>query len=102
MNCRRVMPSEESTLVGLPPPLRGRVGERGKPRAPIEEMRGQRIKEKMDEDASRVLALRQAIERAAPLSLTLPRKGGGNPSAGASLTYEDVEGDIGVGAGTSQ
>jgi very-short-patch-repair endonuclease len=33
-----------------------------------------------------VIAIRQAAEPAAPLSLTLPRKGGGNPSAGASLT----------------
>ena len=28
-----------STLVRLPPPLRGRVGERGKPRALMDEMR---------------------------------------------------------------
>ena len=33
-----------------------------------------------------LLAIQQAAEQAAPLSLTLPRKGGGNPSAGASLT----------------
>src|SRR5215204_3244125 len=31
-------------------------------------------------------AMMQAAEQAAPLSLTLPRKGGGNPSAGASPT----------------
>jgi hypothetical protein len=31
-------------------------------------------------------AMHQAIEQASPLSLTLPRKGGGNPFAGASLT----------------
>jgi very-short-patch-repair endonuclease len=33
-----------------------------------------------------LLAIQQAAEQAAPLSLTLPRKGGGNPSAGPSLT----------------
>jgi very-short-patch-repair endonuclease len=33
-----------------------------------------------------VLSILEAAEQAAPLSLTLPRKGGGNPSAGASLT----------------
>jgi hypothetical protein len=49
-----------------------------------------------DEDASIVLAMHQAIEQAAPLSLTLPRKGGENSSAGASLTCADVEHDIGI------
>ncbi|MCP1973255.1 endonuclease domain-containing protein [Bradyrhizobium elkanii] len=34
------------------------------------------------------LAILQAAEQAAPLSLTLPRKGGGNPSADASLTSD--------------
>ncbi|VIO67616.1 endonuclease domain-containing protein [Bradyrhizobium ivorense] len=34
------------------------------------------------------LAILQAAEQAVPLSLTLPRKGGGNPSAGASLTSD--------------
>ncbi|VIO66383.1 hypothetical protein CI1B_15050 [Bradyrhizobium ivorense] len=34
------------------------------------------------------LAILQAAEQAVPLSLTLPRKGGGNPSAGESLTSE--------------
>jgi very-short-patch-repair endonuclease len=38
------------------------------------------------------LAILQAAEQAAPLSLTLPRKGGGNPSADASLT-NDIEGE---------
>jgi very-short-patch-repair endonuclease len=39
-----------------------------------------------------VLSILEAAEQAAPLSLTLPRKGGGNPAAGASLTNaEDVE-----------
>src|SRR6201986_4521414 len=33
-----------------------------------------------------VLSILEAAEQAAPLSLTLPRKGGGNPSAVASLT----------------
>ena len=32
------------------------------------------------------LSIAEAAEQAVPLSLTLPRKGGGNPSAGASLT----------------
>jgi very-short-patch-repair endonuclease len=35
------------------------------------------------------LAIAEAAEQAAPLSLTLPRKGGGNPSAGASLTESE-------------
>jgi very-short-patch-repair endonuclease len=33
-----------------------------------------------------VLSIVEAAEQAAPLSLTLPRKGGGNPSGDASLT----------------
>ncbi|MBR1192350.1 endonuclease domain-containing protein [Bradyrhizobium sp. AUGA SZCCT0160] len=33
-----------------------------------------------------VLTIAEAAEQASPLSLTLPRKGGGNPSANASLT----------------
>jgi very-short-patch-repair endonuclease len=33
-----------------------------------------------------VLTIAEAAEQAAPLSLTLPRKGGGNPPAGASFT----------------
>jgi very-short-patch-repair endonuclease len=36
-----------------------------------------------------VLVIVEAAEQASPLSLTLPRKGGGNPSAGASLTNDD-------------
>ncbi len=36
-----------------------------------------------------VIAIGLAAEQAAPLSLTLPRKGGGNPSANASLTDAD-------------
>ncbi|MEH2575454.1 hypothetical protein V1278_001460 [Bradyrhizobium sp. AZCC 1577] len=85
MSRGHVMPSEESTLIRLPPPLRGRVGERGKPRAPIKVVRRQSINERrkmMSEDAS---ASPQTTEQAAPLSLTLPRKGGGNPSASAPL-----------------
>ena len=40
-----------------------------------------------------VIAIGQAAEQAAPLSLTLPRKGGGNTSADASLSNaKDVEG----------
>jgi very-short-patch-repair endonuclease len=35
------------------------------------------------------LAIAEAAEQAAPLSLTLSRKGGGNPSAGASLTESE-------------
>ena len=37
------------------------------------------------------LAILQAAEQAAPPSLTLPRKGGGNPTAGASLTDASSE-----------
>ena len=58
-NVEAVMHGEESTLAGLSPPLRGRVGEGGT----------------ADTGA-----------RGLPLSLTLPRKGGGNPTAGVSLT----------------
>jgi hypothetical protein len=36
-----------------------------------------------------VLSILEAAEQAAPLSLTLSRKGRGNPSAGASLTSDD-------------
>jgi very-short-patch-repair endonuclease len=160
-----------STLAGLPPPLRGRVGERGMPHTPVDDVRraraknlrrtmtraemllwrylkadrlaglgfrrqspmgnyiadfvahscklvvevdgeshdfeerirhddrrdrwfasrGYRVLRFTNEDVMKnlegvVLAIRQAAEQAAPLSLTLPRKGGGNPSAGASLT----------------
>jgi very-short-patch-repair endonuclease len=35
-----------------------------------------------------VLSILEAAEPGAPLSLTLPRKGGGNPAAGASLTSD--------------
>ncbi|UPT86594.1 DUF559 domain-containing protein [Bradyrhizobium barranii subsp. apii] len=35
-----------------------------------------------------VLSIVEAAEQAAPLSLTLPRKGGGNPTASASLTSD--------------
>jgi hypothetical protein len=96
-----MMQGEVSRLVRLPPPLRGRAGERGKPRASAEDMRRQFFNEPgnaINQEASVVLALRQATEQAAPLSLTSrasfarlgPRKGGGNPFAGASLTYIDV------------
>ena len=36
------------------------------------------------------LAIAEAAEQVAPLSLTLPRKGGGNPSVGASLTDREA------------
>jgi hypothetical protein len=88
-SCFGTLRSEASTLVRLPPPMRGRGGETGQPRAPAEDIRRQCLNGMMGEDASVVLAMRQTIEQAAPLSLTLPRKGGGNPSACASLTYVD-------------
>ncbi|MET3843271.1 hypothetical protein ABIE49_005349 [Bradyrhizobium sp. OAE829] len=80
--------SEVGALFRLPPPLRGRVGERGKPRALAEDARPRCINELCSaiDDEDSAFAMRQAFEQAAPLSLTLPRKGGGNPSAGASLT----------------
>jgi very-short-patch-repair endonuclease len=37
-----------------------------------------------------VLSILEAAEQVAPLSLTLPRKGGGNPAAGAPLTSADI------------
>ncbi|VIO66384.1 hypothetical protein CI1B_15060 [Bradyrhizobium ivorense] len=81
--------SEVSTLLRLPPPLRGRVGERGKPRALTDEiLRARAIQLGSANGASVILASRHPAEQAAPLSLTLPRKGGGYPSAGASLTSE--------------
>ena len=80
---------EVSTLLRLPPPLRGRVGERGKPRAPTREiLRVRSIQLGNANNASAIPASRQSAEQAAPLSLTLPRKGGGNPFAGASLTSD--------------
>ena len=168
---------EVSTLVGLPPPLRGRVGERGMPHTPVDEVQRARAKqlrramtraetllwrhlkadrlagigfrrqspmgnyiadfvshscklvvevdgeshdfeERIRHDERRdqwfasrgyrvlrftnndvmknlegvVLSILEAAEQVAPLSLTLPRKGGGNPSARASLTdAKDVE-----------
>ncbi|OCK62341.1 hypothetical protein LMTR3_04270 [Bradyrhizobium sp. LMTR 3] len=83
-----MMRCEVSTLIRLPPPLRGRVGERGKPRVLADDMRREYSNEPVEVFGEEVvLALRQPTEQAAPLSLTLPRKGGGNPSVGTSLTY---------------
>jgi very-short-patch-repair endonuclease len=53
--------------------------------------RGYRVLRSTNDDVMRnlegvVLSILEAAEQAAPLSLTLPRKGGGNPSADASLT----------------
>jgi very-short-patch-repair endonuclease len=39
-----------------------------------------------------VLSIAEAAEQVAPLSPTLPRKGGGNPSADASLTSSNAPG----------
>ncbi|VIO67617.1 hypothetical protein CI41S_09880 [Bradyrhizobium ivorense] len=81
--------SEVSTLLRLPPPLRGRVGERGKPRALTDEiLRVRAIQLGSANGASVILTSRHRAEQVAPLSLTLPCKGGGNPSAAASLTSE--------------
>ena len=55
------------TLEGLSPPLRGRAGERGS---------------------------HEHRPGGLPLSLTLPRKGGGSPPAGASLTKDINSNDI--------
>ena len=73
--------SGASTLVGLPPPLRGRVGERGMPRAQVDEIQrasARRLKRTTKSSQGVVIATRQAAEQAAPPTLTLPRKGGGN------------------------
>jgi hypothetical protein len=90
MSCERAATLREvSTLIRLPPPLRGRAGERGKPRALADEiLRARAIQLGSANDARVTLASRRAAKQAVPLSLTLPRKGGGNPSAGASLTFE--------------
>ena len=165
--------SEVSTPVGLPPPLRGRVGERGMPHDEVPQFqrtrakqlrrvmtraetllwrylkadrlaglafrrqtpmgsyiadfvahscklvvevdgeshdfeerirhderrdqwfasRGYRVLRFTNDDVMKnlegvVLSILKAAEQAAPLSLTLPRKGGGNPSASASLTSD--------------
>jgi hypothetical protein len=80
---------EVSTQLRLPPPLWGRVGERGRPRAPdgvIARCRANYSRDEIDARGDTNLVVLQAAEQATPLSLTLPRKGGGNPSAGASLT----------------
>jgi hypothetical protein len=68
---------EVSTLVKLPPPLWGRVGERGKPRALTSEMRRCPVTEPRETlgEESLVFASHRAAEQATPLSLTLPRKG---------------------------
>src|SRR5205807_2644012 len=81
-----------STLVGLPPPLRGRVGERGKPRARRAVISRCCANHSGDVGGTRgiILSIHHTAEQAAPLSLTLPRKGGGNPSARASLTRARV------------
>src|SRR5262245_48442516 len=55
------------------------------------ESRGYRVLRFTNEDVMKnlegvVLTIAEAAEQAVPLSLTLPRKGGGNPSAGTSLT----------------
>jgi hypothetical protein len=83
---------EVSMLCRLPPPLRGRVGERGMPRALTAEKRLRSINKSREtgNEESFVLVPPHAAEQVVPLSLTLPRKGGGNPSAGASLTVERV------------
>jgi hypothetical protein len=44
-----------------------------------------------------VLSIIEVAEQAAPLSLTLPRKGGGNPSSDTSLTNGDSGASDGVG-----
>jgi very-short-patch-repair endonuclease len=53
--------------------------------------RGYRVLRYTNDDVKKnlegvVLSIQEAAEQAAPLSLTLPRKGGGNPAADASLT----------------
>ncbi|QPF84219.1 endonuclease domain-containing protein [Bradyrhizobium genosp. L] len=57
------------------------------------ESRGYRVLRFTNDDVLKnlegvALAILEAAEQAAPLSLALPRKGGGNPSADASLTDE--------------
>ncbi|WP_247524728.1 DUF559 domain-containing protein [Bradyrhizobium sp. 199] len=54
--------------------------------------RGYRVLRFSNEDMMKnlegvVLSILEAAEQAAPLSLTLPRKGGGNPSSDAPLTH---------------
>ncbi|SEN90903.1 DUF559 domain-containing protein [Bradyrhizobium sp. OK095] len=53
--------------------------------------RGYRVLRSTNDDVMKnlegvVLSILEAAEQAAPLSLTLPRKGGGNPSSDAPLT----------------
>lgn len=55
--------------------------------------RGYRVLRFTDDDVMKtlegtVLSILEAAEQAAPSSLTLPRKGGGNPTATASLTSD--------------
>lgn len=82
-----VSPSEVSTRVGLPPPLRERVGERGKPLALTEKIQRRSINAIL---AKRDVAMRLPIAQAARLSPTLSRKGGGSPTTGTSLTCAAV------------
>ena len=55
--------------------------------------RGYRVLRSTNDDVMKnlegvVLSILEAAEPGAPLSLTLPRKGGGNPTAGTSLTSD--------------
>ena len=80
-----VMLREVSTTVSLPPPLWGRVGEGGKPRAPTEvtaRYRGNRVSNAVEKIPSIDLATSLAAEQAARPSLPLPHKGGGNGESG--------------------
>ncbi|MHC2338005.1 hypothetical protein ACVIW0_007294 [Bradyrhizobium sp. USDA 4454] len=71
---------EVSTPLRLPPPLRGRVG-RGVRRERGRTTSGEMVPNPSLPRARISTALHLASEQAAPLSPTLPRKGGGSPSS---------------------
>ncbi|VIO67718.1 hypothetical protein CI41S_10890 [Bradyrhizobium ivorense] len=76
-----VATSKVSTPLRLPPPLRGRVG-RGVSRELGTMMVGETVPHHVaaSRAGSRGIRFQLAAEQAAPLSPTLPRKGGGSPA----------------------
>jgi hypothetical protein len=68
-----------TTAILLPPPLWGRVGERGKPHNEVDEIRFPDANTKSG--CSFFLAIDRDAERVAPLSLTLSHKGRGDTSS---------------------
>jgi hypothetical protein len=66
-----------SAIAILPPPLWGRVGERGKPHSEVGKVQ-LLTDNNVNHMRSQLLATNLASAQVAPLSLTLPHNGGGN------------------------